>query len=725
MRSDRLLLTMLTLALALAPAGATELEIRKAFALPVSDVVFGDDGRTLTLANDQGQVRIWNLHSGRQVATESDYRSPGQFQAFSPDARWLARGADDGAVELVQLQGGATERRLGGHTGAVYTVAFSADSRWLASGGDDGTVRVWQVATGRQHELLHNAETPPGPDAQGPAGSPVYDVAFSPDGRWLACAGGDGAVRAWSVETYGEPRVSTGHTEAVLGLSFDRDGRFLASASLDGTTRIWDAQSGVERALLASMRNGDGWLVVTPEGWFDGTDDATRRMGRLQQGSQSATLEQFAAARLHPGLLSDVFNLAVPESEAGIEDLDLRPPRLRIEKLGDGPDGKSVLVRVIAEQDPATSRDPGGEVRDVRLYHEGALIGEWLGTQLTGKRTVIAFDSEVATGGGGARRFSASAVNRHGLQGVAELQLGSGDAVPAPGIARILTIGVGRYSNHSFNLPYAVTGAARFGEGLKAQLESLGTFRGVELSSLINQTATRANILAALQTLAGAAAPGDALFVYFGGHGVARGDSFHLIPHDLAATGARGAVSERQVAQVLASSVSDADVAAILERAPATWITLVLDATDPGQATRAADMNAGPMRSRGLARLSRRAGVNVLAATQGYAAANAAAIDGHGFLVHALIREGFNVVVVDRPPHNGLVDLHEWLYWAVVRVPQMQATAMRDARRNDRELAFIDGQESIRDLDRRDTRTPRLFPALRADRSLPLILARP
>ena len=87
MRSDRLLLTMLTLALALAPAGATELEIRKAFALPVSDVVFGDDGRTLTLANDQGQVRIWNLLSGRQVATESDYRTPGQFQAFSPDAR--------------------------------------------------------------------------------------------------------------------------------------------------------------------------------------------------------------------------------------------------------------------------------------------------------------------------------------------------------------------------------------------------------------------------------------------------------------------------------------------------------------------------------------------------------------------------------------------------------------------------------------------------------------
>ena len=77
------------------------------------------------------------------------------------------------------------------------------------------------------------------PSAGHGEGAPANGIAFSPDGKWVATAGNDGAVQVWDAATGAVIFKLTGHTGATFGVAFSPDGRSLASSSVDRTIKIW------------------------------------------------------------------------------------------------------------------------------------------------------------------------------------------------------------------------------------------------------------------------------------------------------------------------------------------------------------------------------------------------------------------------------------------------------------------------------------------------------
>jgi FOG: WD40 repeat len=250
----------------------------------VYSVAFSPDGRTLATGSSDGTARLWDITSGKQIATLRGHESKVISVAFSPDGRTLATGSNDNTARLWEVASGKEIALLRGHATILTSVAFSPDGRLLATTSWDMTARLWDVATGQEIAALRGHE------------SEVNSVAFSPDGRTLATGSGvrlffsrDCTARLWDVASGQEIAVLRGHESDVNSVAFSPDGRTLATGSYDNTARLWEVESGKQIAVLRGHERGVTSVTFSPDGQTlaTGSWDRTVRLwdGGVGQGN--------------------------------------------------------------------------------------------------------------------------------------------------------------------------------------------------------------------------------------------------------------------------------------------------------------------------------------------------------------------------------------------------------------------------------------------------------
>jgi uncharacterized caspase-like protein len=212
---------------------------------------------------------------------------------------------------------------------------------------------------------------------------------------------------------------------------------------------------------------------------------------------------------------------------------------------------------------------------------------------------------------------------------------------------------------------------------LKLAQEKLAKYQSVEIKTLLNENATKENILAELKKLAASVQPEDAVVVYFSGHGKASGDHFYLVPHDLGYTGSRDQLSDEGLQQILKHSISDVELEEAFRDIDAGQMFMIIDACNSGQALENKDEpRRGPMNTRGLAQLAYEKGMYIMTASQNVEEAFVSEKLKHSYLTFALVEEGLKTKAADAD-HNGEVVLREWFDYALARVPKLREEVLQ------------------------------------------------
>jgi WD40 repeat protein/uncharacterized caspase-like protein len=732
------------------------------------EIEFTTNGKQIAMIGTTGQISLWDVQSGSKLRdlTSSPMAkitapviTPGQ----RPTIANMPNMADISAM-MTNMLGGLAAGTMGR---TVTSLAFSSDGRTLAIGGVDakanidfatmmsgalsgqmggqkpkkqpkgsptpdpndpmkdfkvetvGQVQLWDVSTGSELGAIKGH------------GRGVSKVTFSRDGKLLASAGTDNTIKIWDVTTRAELRTLAGHTASIESIDFTPDGQLLASASEDGSTFLWDTKTGEHLLTLISLDDGGEWMVVTPQGLFDGTPVSWNQiLWRYNQETFNvAPIEWFFNEFYYPGLLSDIFAGKRPRVAQDVSKKDRRQPVVKLSLAGQATDS-NVATRTIKVKLDVSDAPAGAQ--DLRLFRNGSLVKVWHGDVLKGQSSVSLEEEITVTAG--PNRLVAYAFNRDNVKSKdAPLVFNGADNLKRKGTAYIIAVGVNEYENSQYNLKYAKADAQSFGDEMRRRQTQLAGFERVEVIQLLDQDATKANVLAAIKRLAGEtgppslkagpldalkrAEPEDTVVIYFAGHGTAQAQRFYLIPHDLGYTGERTKLTEQGLKTMLAHSISDIELEAAVEGLDAGHLLLIIDACNSGQALEAEEKRRGPMNSKGLAQLAYEKGMYILTAAQSFQAALEAAQLGHGYLTYALVEEGLKTPVADTEPKDGVVIAREWLNFATERVPQMQEEKMAQGRGLGLEIAFTEGEK-------RTVQRPRVFYRRELEAN-PLVITKP
>ena len=156
----------------------------------VRDFAFLNDGETVVSAGSDDQLLFWSATAEKPEPQKSVKAHVGWIRAISvsPDGKLFATAGNDLLVKIWNADGSLV-RELAGHESHVYSVRFHPEGEFLLSGELHGKVHQWEVKSGKLARTFDAKDLYSYHRSQQVDYGGVRDLAFSPDGKSVACCG--------------------------------------------------------------------------------------------------------------------------------------------------------------------------------------------------------------------------------------------------------------------------------------------------------------------------------------------------------------------------------------------------------------------------------------------------------------------------------------------------------------------------------------------------------
>ena len=223
----------------------------------VSEVVYSPDGKMLASYGWDEMIHIWDAHTGKYLRSFDGQTGNINTIAFSPNGEMLASGCAEGAIKFWDTNTGQTHTTLqpASDYKGVSSVSFTPDGRtFVSTNYEDDVIQFWDVAT---CERIKTIESPP---------DTTEKTVFSPDGKTLVNAGGDGTIRFWDVATDTSLRTLTGYAEMFRDMTFSPDGNTIATVSTGPSLRLWNTHTGELLHTYLPQSGSLSCIAFSPDG---------------------------------------------------------------------------------------------------------------------------------------------------------------------------------------------------------------------------------------------------------------------------------------------------------------------------------------------------------------------------------------------------------------------------------------------------------------------------
>ena len=429
--------------------------------------------------------------------------------------------------------------------------------------------------------------------------------------------------------------------KAYTNIIFMNNDQFILTQDED--LKLWEAATGKFLARIIIFKNNADWIIVTPDGRFDGSDGGLKKMYYVK-GREVIPLEQLYEGFYTPGLSNQVLSGTVSDVKKDINNIK-SPPSVKLTYAPSKIYKELMLEGDIAEisvdkkqvQLDVEANANGDVIEEIRLYHNGKLVGNKTRNLVVEDEKSgfekKAYDIELEEG---ENRFKLVAINSQRTESKADYitlmykPKNIGNVRPTEGVnLYVLVIGLNKYKNPKYNLNYATADATAFKEAIEIQSSTI--FSKINAVYIGDEKATKAGIIAELEKVKTNANPKDVFIFYYAGHGVLNEKKeFFLVPHDVTQLyGADDALAKK--------GLSAKDLQQFSKDIKAQKQLFILDACQSAGALETLVANRGAAEEKAIAQLARATGTHWLTASGSEQFASEFTQLGHGTFTYVLL----------------------------------------------------------------------------------------